>query len=82
MGTPSQEKQAYHPAVSWLMVSVLGMPSSGRDQCTALHPSLESTWRAPGSRCRVWRRSQRACRCMRCSVWHRGSANSPVSHHS
>jgi hypothetical protein len=39
----SQEKQAYHPSTSRLMVTVLGVPSRGRLQRTARRPILEST---------------------------------------
>jgi hypothetical protein len=39
----AQEKQTYQPAASREIVSVLGVPSNGRDQRTAMRPILEWT---------------------------------------
>ena len=33
----------YHPATSLEMVTVLGVPSMGRDQCTRMRPIFERT---------------------------------------
>src|SRR5262249_52242855 len=43
IGTPAQEKQAYQPSASRLIVTVLGVPSSGRDQRTVIRPILDRT---------------------------------------
>ena len=43
IGTSAQEKQTYQPSASRLIVTVLGVPSSGRDQRTAIRPILERT---------------------------------------
>ena len=42
-GTSAQEKQTYQPSASLRIVTVLGVPSSGRDQRTAMRPILERT---------------------------------------
>ena len=42
-GTSAQEKQTYQPSASRLIVTVLGVPSRGRDQRTAIRPIFEST---------------------------------------
>src|SRR5262245_18723104 len=39
--TSTQEKLAYHPSASLLIVTVLGVPSKGRDQRTVMRPILE-----------------------------------------
>ena len=43
IGTSAQEKQAYQPSASLEIVTVLGVPSIGRDQRTAMRPILERT---------------------------------------
>jgi hypothetical protein len=40
-GTSAQEMQVYHSSASRLSVTVFGVPSIGRDQRTAMRPSLE-----------------------------------------
>src|SRR5262245_29746105 len=42
-GTSAQEKQTYHPSASRLIVTVLGVPSNGRDQRRAILPILDRT---------------------------------------
>src|SRR5215470_12124690 len=37
-GTSAQEMATYQPAASCVIVTGLGTPSTGRDQCTSLHP--------------------------------------------
>jgi hypothetical protein len=37
-GTSAQEKQTYHPSASRLIVTVLDIPSNGRDRRSAMRP--------------------------------------------
>src|SRR5215470_14109535 len=37
-GMSAHEKQTYQPSASWLIATVLGVPSMGRDQRTAMRP--------------------------------------------
>jgi hypothetical protein len=48
-GTSAQEKQTYQPSGSRLIVTVLGVPASGRDQRTAIRSILNRA-RKPFSR--------------------------------
>src|SRR5262249_57410666 len=41
VGTSAQEKHTYHPSASREIVTVLGIPSSGRLQRTPIRPILE-----------------------------------------
>ena len=49
-GTSAQEMATYHPSASFEMVTVLGVPSMGRDQCTLMRPILERTSKPLSSR--------------------------------
>ena len=42
-GTSAQEKQTYQPSASRESVTVLGVPSNGRDQRTAIRPIFDKT---------------------------------------
>jgi hypothetical protein len=48
-GTAAQAIALYQPSASWETVPVLGVPANGRDQWTALRPSVDKT-REPFSR--------------------------------
>ena len=50
IGTSAQEMQTYQPSASRLIVTVLGVPSIGRDQRTAMRPILERTRKPLSSR--------------------------------
>src|SRR5215475_5531497 len=43
VGASAHEMATYQPSASLEIVTVLGVPSKGRDQCTPRRPILEST---------------------------------------
>jgi hypothetical protein len=43
VGTSAQEKQTYQPSASWIMVTVLTVPTRSRLHFTAIRPILERT---------------------------------------
>ena len=50
IGMSAQENETYQPSASRLIVTVLGVPSKGRDQRTAMRPILDRTRKPLSSR--------------------------------
>jgi hypothetical protein len=72
VGTSAQEKQTYQPSASLLIVTVLIVPCTGRDQRTAMHPILDKT-SEPLSRRAPLPSSLKVKECQRSRPWKRGN---------
>src|SRR5262249_47954458 len=78
-GTSAQEQQPYHPSASWLSVTVLLLPTTGRLQRTALRPILDKT-RDPFSHRAPLPYAWYVKECQRVRPWERGNpACSPAA---